>query len=383
MASKRDYYEVLGIAKGATEEEIKKAYRKQALKYHPDKNPGDKEAEEKFKEAAEAYSVLSDSEKRSRYDQFGHAGVDNSGFSASEMNFEDIFSAFGDIFGGFGGFGGFSGFGSTQRGRGYVAKGTDLRATVKLSLKEVAEGVEKKLKIKKMVACKTCHGSGAESEDSRSTCPNCNGSGTVTGVTNSIFGRMQTTTTCPRCKGEGTIITKPCKSCSGSGLERGEKIVQFKIPAGVQQGMQLTLRGEGNEAPRDGVPGDLYIVIEEKEDPHFIRNGNDVIYNLLIPIHTAIEGGQVEVPTITGKARITIKPGTQPNEVLRMRGKGLSDINGYGQGDEVVNVNVFIPRKLSEKGSKVVQEIKSVADFAPTEEDRKSLDSKLRKNIFG
>ena len=304
MADKRDYYEILGVAKNATEDEIKKAYRKLAIKYHPDKNPGDKEAEEKFKEAAEAYSVLSDSEKRSRYDQFGHSGVDNSGFSASDINLNDIFSAFGDIFGGFGGFGGFSG---QSRGPQRVARGGDLRATVTLTLKEILEGTEKKLKIKKMVSCSQCHGVGTTEKEGRKTCPKCHGTGVITGVSNTVFGRMQTQTTCPQCKGEGTIITNPCSKCAGSGVERGEKVVQFKIPAGVRNGMQLTLHGEGNEAPRGGIPGDLYIVIQEQEDPLLFRNGNDVVYNLLIPLHTAIEGGTVEVPTITGRARLTIK----------------------------------------------------------------------------
>ena len=373
MADKRDYYEILGVAKNATEDEIKKAYRKLAIKYHPDKNPGDKEAEEKFKEAAEAYSVLSDSEKRSRYDQFGHSGVDNSGFSASDINLNDIFSAFGDIFGGFGGFGGFSG---QSRGPQRVARGGDLRATVTLTLKEILEGTEKKLKIKKMVSCSQCHGVGTTEKEGRKTCPKCHGTGVITGVSNTVFGRMQTQTTCPQCKGEGTIITNPCSKCAGSGVERGEKVVQFKIPAGVRNGMQLTLHGEGNEAPRGGIPGDLYIVIQEQEDPLLFRNGNDVVYNLLIPLHTAIEGGTVEVPTITGRARLTIKPGTQPNEVLRMRGKGIPDLNGYGIGDQVINVNVFIPTKLDEEDKKVVEELRQRPHFQPSEEDRSSLDKK-------
>lgn len=380
MADKRDYYEILGVAKNATEDEIKKAYRKLAIKYHPDKNPGDKEAEEKFKEAAEAYSVLSDSEKRSRYDQFGHSGVDNSGFSASDINLNDIFSAFGDIFGGFGGFGGFSG---QSRGPQRVARGGDLRATVTLTLKEVLEGTEKKLKIKKMVSCSQCHGAGTTEKEGRKTCPKCHGTGVITSVSNTVFGRMQTQTTCPQCKGEGTIITNPCSKCAGSGVERGEKVVQFKIPAGVRNGMQLTLHGEGNEAPRGGIPGDLYIVIQEQEDPILFRNGNDVVYNLLIPLHTAIEGGTVEVPTITGRARLTIKPGTQPNEVLRMRGKGIPDLNGYGVGDQVINVNVFIPTKLDEEDKKVVEELRQRPHFQPSEEDRSSLDKKWRKRMFG
>ncbi len=380
MADKRDYYEILGVAKNATEDEIKKAYRKLAIKYHPDKNPGDKEAEEKFKEAAEAYSVLSDSEKRSRYDQFGHSGVDNSGFSASDINLNDIFSAFGDIFGGFGGFGGFSG---QSRGPQRVARGGDLRATVTLTLKEILEGTEKKLKIKKMVSCSQCHGVGTTEKEGRKTCPKCHGTGVITGVSNTVFGRMQTQTTCPQCKGEGTIITNPCSKCAGSGVERGEKVVQFKIPAGVRNGMQLTLHGEGNEAPRGGIPGDLYIVIQEQEDPLLFRNGNDVVYNLLIPLHTAIEGGTVEVPTITGRARLTIKPGTQPNEVLRMRGKGIPDLNGYGIGDQVINVNVFIPTKLDEEDKKVVEELRQRPHFQPSEEDRSSLDKKWRKRMFG
>lgn len=381
MATKRDYYEILGIAKDASTDEIKKAYRKMAIKYHPDKNPGDKVAEEKFKEAAEAYSVLSDSEKRSRYDQFGHSGVDSNAFTSGNVNYEDIFSAFGDIFSGFGGFGGFSsrsGGGSSK----HIFRGSDLRATVKLTLKEAAEGTDKKLKIKKMVLCKKCHGSGSESSEGRKTCPKCNGTGSVTSTANTIFGRMQTQTTCPECHGEGTIITNPCSNCSGTGLEKGEKIVQFHIPAGAMDGMHLTLRGEGNAAPRGGVPGDLYIVIDEQDDPHFLRNGNDIIYNLLIPVDIAIKGGAVQVPTITGKAKLTIKPGTQPNSVLRMKGKGIPDINGYETGDEVINVNVHIPTALKDDEMAVVNKIATMPSFKPTEADRQKLDRQWRNKLF-
>lgn len=380
MATKRDYYEVLGVDKSASPEDIKKAYRKLAIKYHPDKNPGDKVAEEKFKEAAEAYSVLSDPDKKSRYDQFGHTGIDNGGFSAGNMNFDDIFSAFGDIFGGFGGFsGGFSGR-SSQRQR--VQRGSDLRVSVLLSLKEVAEGTKKKLKIKKKVSCQECHGSGSSSNDGKKSCPDCHGTGVITKLSNTIFGQMQTQSTCPRCHGEGTIITNPCKKCNGTGLETGEKIVEFNIPAGVQNGMQLTIRGEGNAAPRGGITGDLYVAITEKEDPLLFRNGNDVIYNLLIPITTAIEGGDVEVPTITGKARLSIKPGTQPNEVLRMRGKGIPDINGYGKGDEVINVNVYIPKELDKEDKALVEKLKSRTNFQPTEAKRDEIDKRWRHQFF-
>lgn len=386
MAEKRDYYEVLGVAKNATDEELKKAYRKLALKYHPDKNPGDKEAEERFKEVSEAYAVLSDKDKRARYDQFGHAGMSGAGggFSGQGMTMEDIFSQFGDIFGGhfgsaFGGFGGFSGFGGSRQQQA-VIKGSDLRIKLKLTLKEILNGVEKRLKVRKDVVCHVCHGECTTSADGRKTCSQCHGSGVVTEVSNTFFGAMRTQTTCPSCGGTGTIITQPCTHCHGRGVERGEEEVSFRVPPGVAKGMHLTLEGKGNAAPKGGIPGDLYVIIDEEEDKNLIRNGNDLIYNLLIPISTAIEGGEVEIPTITGRARIKVEPGTQPGKILRLRNKGLPEVNTGGSvmGDLLVNVNVFIPRTLNDEERKLVSSIKGMQGFKPTESDRAGLDRKYR-----
>ena len=315
--SKRDYYEVLEVAKTATVEEIKKAYRKKAIQYHPDKNPGDKEAEEKFKEAAEAYEVLSDPDKRSRYDQFGHQGVNGGfggGFGGGGMSMEDIFSHFGDIFGGsFGGFGGFSSGGSRSRRR--TNRGSDLRVKVKLTLKEIATGVEKKIKVKKYVSCKACNGTGAEKGTSYTTCSTCNGSGVVTRVQQTILGAMQSTTTCPTCGGEGRIITKKCPECNGEGVRLEEEVITLNIPAGVADGMQLSMSGKGNAARHGGVNGDLLILIEEEPHPELLRDENDLIYNLLLNFSTAALGGTVEVPTIDGKAKVKIDAGTQPGKV--------------------------------------------------------------------
>ena len=384
MATKRDYYEVLGVSKGASDEELKKAYRKLAIKYHPDKNPGDKEAEEKFKELAEAYDVLSDPQKRQRYDQFGHAGVGSSaagggGFSGGGMSMEDIFSRFGDLFGGggfdFGGFGGFSGGG----GR-HVMRGSDLRARVRLNLEEIDKGVEKKLKVKKQVACTHCHGEGTNDKDGKQTCGTCHGSGVVISAQRGIFGMVQTQSVCPTCEGSGEVITKPCSYCKGKGTQIGEEVVTFRIPAGVSEGMQLNVSGKGNAGPRGGEPGDLHIIIQEEEDPNLIRNGNDLIYNLLVSIPTAAQGGSVEVPTIGGKARVNIAAGTQPGKVLRLRGKGLPSVNGYGRGDLLINVNVFIP-KLDEKTDASVLGEMSGSAFQPTEEARKEIDQHYRQML--
>jgi len=384
MATKRDYYEVLGVSKGASDEELKKAYRKLAIKYHPDKNPGDKEAEEKFKELAEAYDVLSDPQKRQRYDQFGHAGVGSSaagggGFSGGGMSMEDIFSRFGDLFGGggfdFGGFGGFSGGG----GR-HVMRGSDLRARVRLNLEEIDKGVEKKLKVKKQVACTHCHGEGTNDKDGKQTCGTCHGSGVVISAQRGIFGMVQTQSVCPTCEGSGEVITKPCSYCKGKGTQIGEEVVTFRIPAGVSEGMQLNVSGKGNAGPRGGEPGDLHIIIQEEEDPNLIRNGNDLIYNLLVSIPTAAQGGSVEVPTIGGKARVNIAAGTQPGKVLRLRGKGLPSVNGYGRGDLLINVNVFIP-KLDEKADASVLGEMSGSAFQPTEEARKEIDLHYRQML--
>jgi molecular chaperone DnaJ len=377
MATKRDYYEVLEVPKTATAEEIKKAYRKKAIQFHPDKNPGDATAEEKFKEAAEAYEVLSDQNKRARYDQFGHAGMGGTasggGFGGG-MSMEDIFSQFGDIFGGH--FGGFGGFGRPGR---RTNRGSDLRVKVKLNLKEILNGVEKKIKVKKYVACSSCSGNGSENGDSVSSCSTCNGSGVVTRVQNTILGQMQTSTTCPSCNGEGKTITKKCPHCNGDGIVHEEEVINIRIPAGVEEGMQLSMSGKGNAARRGGVNGDLLILVEEEEDPDLIRDHNDVIYNLFVSFPTAALGGTVEVPTIEGVAKVKIDPGTQPGKVLRLRNKGLPTINGYGTGDELINVNVYIPENLSDAEKKKIAEMDKSPNFAPSKSARKSVFNKFRK----
>ncbi|MBZ4651627.1 MAG: dnaJ3 [Proteiniphilum sp.] len=382
MATKRDYYEILEVPKNATAEEIKKAYRKKAIQYHPDKNPGDKEAEEKFKESAEAYEVLSDQNKRARYDQFGHAGVGGAasggGFGGG-MSMDDIFSQFGDIFGGhFGGFGGFGGFGSSQRGK-RVNRGSDLRVKVKLSLKEILNGVEKKIKVKKYVPCSHCDGNGSENGTSQTTCSTCHGTGVVTRVTNTILGQMQTSSTCPTCNGEGKTISSKCAHCNGEGIVREEEVISIRIPAGVAEGMQLSMSGKGNAARRGGVNGDLLIVIEEEQDPNLIRDQNDVIYNLFLSFPTAALGGTVEVPTIDGIAKVKIEPGTQPGKVLRLRNKGLPSVNGYGRGDELVNVNVYVPENLTDKERRLLEEMNRSESFVPSASARKSVFNKFKK----
>lgn len=375
MATKRDYYEILGVDRNANDDALKKAYRKLAIKYHPDKNPGDKEAEEHFKEIAEAYDVLSDPDKRARYDRFGHAGVGSSAASGGYgggMSMEDIFSRFGDLFGGFGGF---------EGGGRPMARGSDLRARVRLNLEEIEKGVEKKLKVKKHINCSSCHGEGTTERDGRSTCTKCQGRGVITQMQNTFFGPMQSQTTCPSCHGQGEVITKPCPKCHGRGTEVGEEIVSFRIPAGVAEGMQLTVPGKGNAAPRGGMPGDLLVVITEEEDPNLIRNGNDLIYNLLVSIPDAIEGTTVEIPTIDGKARLRIEPGTQPGKILRLRGKGLPEVNGYGRGDLLVNVNVFVPKMEHKSEEELMGHMRQSKAFAPTEEARREVDRKYREML--
>lgn len=382
MAEKRDYYEVLGVSKNATDDELKKAYRKKAIQYHPDKNPGDKEAEEHFKEVAEAYDVLSDPEKRSRYDQFGHAGLGGAaggGFGGGGMSMEDIFSRFGDLFGGFGGFGGFSDIGGSSRRR--VRRGSDLRVRVKLSLADISKGVEKKVKVKKQVVCSKCRGDGTEEANGKTTCQTCHGTGVVTRVSNTFLGAMQTQSTCPTCHGEGEIITKPCSKCKGEGVEIGEEVISFHIPAGVAEGMQMSVNGKGNAAPRGGVNGDLIVVIAEEPDPNLIRNGNDLIYNLLISVPLAIKGGSVEVPTIDGRAKIRIEAGTQPGKMLRLRNKGLPSVNGYGTGDQLVNVNVYIPESIDAKDEQAIAAMENSDSFKPTDAARKDIDKKYREML--
>ncbi|RHR77656.1 molecular chaperone DnaJ [Odoribacter sp. AF15-53] len=377
---KRDYYEVLGVSKNADATEIKKAYRKLALKYHPDKNPGDKEAEEKFKEAAEAYDVLSNDDKRRRYDQFGHAGMGGAGQGGfgGGMSMDDIFSQFGDIFGSFGGFSGFGGFGGGGRSARRVNRGTNLRVKVKLNLAEIATGVEKKIKVKKYVACQHCNGTGAKDGKSYSTCSTCKGSGQVTRVQNTILGAMQTTSTCPTCEGEGKIINEKCTFCNGEGVLMSEEVITINIPAGVGEGMQLSLSGKGNAARRGGVNGDLIVLIEEEEHPELVRDGNDLLYNVFIGYPEAVLGETVEIPTIEGKVKVKIEAGTQPGKILRLRGKGLPDVNGYGKGDLLAKVNVWIPKNLSKDEKKLVEKMKEAEGFKPGSGDKKSIFSKMK-----
>ncbi|OUP07144.1 molecular chaperone DnaJ [Mediterranea sp. An20] len=385
---KRDYYEVLGVEKNASADEIKKAYRKKAIQYHPDRNPGDKEAEEKFKEAAEAYEVLSNPDKRARYDQFGHAGVSGAagnggpfgGFSGG-MSMDDIFSMFGDIFGGHGGFGGFGGFGGGSSSQQRRYRGSDLRVKVKLTLKEISTGVEKKFKLKKYVPCPHCHGSGAEGTGGVETCPTCKGTGSVIRNQQTILGTMQTRTTCPTCGGEGHIIKNKCKECGGEGIVYGEEVVTVKIPKGVAEGMQLSMSGKGNAGKHNGVAGDLLILIEEEPDKELIRDENDLIYNLLLNFPTAALGGTVEIPTIDGRVKVKIEPGTQPGKVLRLRNKGLPSVNGYGTGDLLVNVSIYVPETLSKEEKKMLEELDASDNFKPNTSIKEKIFKKF-KTLF-
>lgn len=363
--AKRDYYEILGVGRTATEAEIKKAYRKMALQYHPDKNPGNKEAEDKFKEAAEAYEVLSNAEKRQKYDQYGHEGLRGGpgGFSGGGMSMEDIFSQFGDIFGSAfgGGFSGFGGGGTRRR----VNKGTDLRVKVKLTLKEIAKGVEKKIKVNKLVPCQTCNGSGAADGSSYNTCQHCHGTGQITRVTNTFLGQMQTSSTCPYCGGEGRTITRKCETCGGSGTVKDEEVISLNIPAGVTDGIQLSVGGKGNAAPRGGVPGNLIVQIEEIADPELVRDGTNVLYEHYISFPDAALGTSVEVPTIEGRVRIKIDAGTQGGKVLRLKGKGIPSLNGYERGDQLININVWTPRNLTKQEQELLEKLKNSENFKP------------------
>jgi len=367
---KRDYYEVLGVSKTASDAEIKAAYKKMAIKYHPDRNPGNKEAEEKFKEAAEAYDVLRDPEKRQRYDQFGFAGMNGQGGfgGGAGMSMDDIFSMFGDIFGGgsFGGFSGFGGFGGGGRGGRHVEKGADLRLKVRVSLNEVATGVTKKFKINKYVTCPHCHGSGSE-DGKKETCSKCNGSGTTYRTMNTMFGHMQTQTQCDACGGTGSVIRNKCKHCGGQGIVKGEEIVEIKIPAGVQEGMVVNERGKGNAARWNGVPGDIQVYIEEEPHPELLRDGQNLQYNLLLDVPTAILGGTAEVPTIDGRVKIKIDPGTQPGKIMRLRGKGLPVVQGYGYGtgDLIVQIGVYIPENLSRDEKEAFEKLRSSDNMKP------------------
>ena len=366
-----DYYEILGVDKNASDADIKKAYRKVAMKYHPDKNPGDKEAEEKFKEAAEAYEVLRDPEKRQRYDQFGKAGLNGAGGFGGGGGFtdiNDIFSHFSDIFGSMGGgFGGFGGFGGGRGAEPQQYRGGDLRLKTRLTLEEISTGVTKKFKVKKQVECGDCHGSGCEPGHSAETCSQCHGTGYVVRQARSIFGMVQQQTPCPQCHGEGKVIAHKCKKCHGEGTVSGEEIVEINIPAGVAEGMVVNAPGKGHAAKHNGVPGDIQVLIEEVPHEHFIRDDNDLIYNLLLTVSQATLGDTVEVPTLEGKARVTIKPGTQPGTRMRLRGKGLPPVPGYGygRGDIVINVSVYIPETLNKDEKTAFEAMKESDNLRP------------------
>lgn len=363
MASKRDYYEILGVGRNASADEIKKAYRQLAIKFHPDKNPNDPSAEEKFKEAAEAYEVLSNQDKKARYDQFGHQGVGgNGGFSGGGMNMEDIFSQFGDVFSG-SGFEGFFG-GGGGRGRG-TRQGSNLRIKLKLTLEEASNGVEKKIKVKRNVNCKTCSGTGAKNGSALHTCTNCNGTGQVRKVSNTILGQMVTSSTCHVCHGEGKIVKEKCTTCHGEGVVPEEEVITIKIPAGVQEGMQLSMGGKGNMPPRGGVAGDLIILIEEEEHPFLKRDGSNVVYDLHINFVDAALGTSVEVPTIDGKVKIKIDPGTQSGKILRLKDKGIRELNSYQKGDQLIYINVWTPKQLSPQEKEMLERLRVSPNFQP------------------
>ncbi len=373
MADEKDFYKILGVERTASADEIKKAYKKLAIKYHPDRNPGNKEAEEKFKQAAEAYDVLRDPDKRARYDQFGAEGVGGAGgfggFGAGGMDLNDIFRQFGDIFGGgsFGGFSGFGGFGGNNGPQTRQYKGGDMRMKVKLSLEEIATGVTKKFKVRKDVKCAACGGTGCEKGTQPETCSTCHGQGYVMRTRRSILGMMQSQEVCPDCHGEGTVIKKKCSHCHGEGITAGEEIVEINIPAGVAEGMVLNVQGKGHAGKHNGVPGDIQVIIEELPHSDFLRDENDLVYNLLLTVPQAALGDTVEVPTLTGKARIKIEPGTQPGTALRLRGKGLPAVQGYGygQGDIVVNISVYIPEQLDKKEKEHFEALKDHDHLQP------------------
>ena len=376
--AKRDYYEILGVAKSASGDEIKKAYRKLALQFHPDRNPGDKAAEEKFKEAAEAYDILSNDEKRARYDRFGHQGAAGGfgGGGQGGMNMDDIFSQFGDIFGG-GGDGNpfesfFGGGGGRRREKGRGQRGSNLRVKVKMDLEEIANGAQKKIKVKKHITCDVCSGIGAKDSSSYQTCNTCNGSGVVRKVTQTFLGQMATTGTCPTCEGEGKIITNKCTKCRGEGRVYGEEIVSIDIPAGVSEGIQLSMNGKGNAGVRGGYPGDLLINIEETPHPELKREDTNVVYHLYLNFAEVALGTQVEVPTIGGSAKIKIPKGTQSGKLFRLQGKGIPSLNGYGKGDQIVEVQVFTPQDLTHEETELLEKLKNSKNFSPSAQKEKN-----------
>lgn len=384
--SKRDYYEVLGVDKNASEDELKKAYRKLAMKYHPDRNKGDEEAEKKFKEASEAYDVLREPEKRKRYDQFGHSGLNGGGFGGASdfggANFEDIFSHFSDIFGG-DIFGGGGARGQSRRQRGTGRPGSDMKLRVSLTLEEIAEGTEKTLKVKKYIQCDACNGSGAETDSDFETCPNCNGVGEIRQVSRTMFGQFVNVQPCPTCKGEGKIIKNKCSECAGEGRYKSNEKIKVNIPSGVANGNYITLRRQGNVGIRGGQPGDLIVLIEEKEHEQFERDGNDIYYDLMISIPDAILGTDVEVPTLKGKAKVKIEAGTQPGKLLRMRERGIKGLNNSGTGDQFIKMHVYIPKDLTDEELEHIEAIRGEEHFDPksAEKREKGFFSKI-KDVF-
>ncbi|MBS1497224.1 MAG: molecular chaperone DnaJ [Bacteroidetes bacterium] len=381
---KRDYYEILGVSKTSTQDEIKKAYRKVAMQHHPDRNPGDKVSEEKFKEAAEAYEILNDADKKAQYDRFGHnafAGGHGRGGFGGGMNMDDIFSQFGDIFGDGGGFGSFFGGGrQASTGRGNGSRGSNLRVKLKMNFEEIAKGASKTIKVKKHVKCTTCNGSGAKDKNSIQTCSGCGGSGQVRRVQNTFLGQMQTVTTCPTCNGQGSTITNKCTACKGEGRVYGEETVTIDIPAGVQEGMQLSISGKGNAGERGGAAGDLIVLIEEEAHAQLHRDGLNVAYDLHISFPDAVFGTQVEVPTIDGRAKIKIPAGTQSGKIFRLKGKGFPHVNSYEKGDQLIQVNIWTPQHLSHEEKQVLEKLQQSDNFEPKpEKNEKSFFDKVRE----